>query len=119
MLRAAFRASLMETLTETTGASRDELDCAFMVGMFSLLDLLFGCSLFEILKPLNISDEARNALLERGGKLGQILKLVELADRENNGQLAIELSVNTISATTFYRSVAYTYSWVNQICQDM
>jgi EAL and modified HD-GYP domain-containing signal transduction protein len=40
MVRAAFRASMMEAVFLRLGAAKDDLDSAFMVGMFSLLDKL-------------------------------------------------------------------------------
>lgn len=119
MLRAAFRASMMEEICRQHGGDRDAQDSAFMVGMFSLLDLLFACPLWEILKPLSLTDEVRDALLDRRGSLGNCLRLVELADRPISQACEAAIQTADLSAETYFETMAQAYCWVNQVCQDM
>ncbi|MFZ6772275.1 EAL and HDOD domain-containing protein [Undibacterium sp. SXout7W] len=119
MPRAAFRASLMEALCHHHGASKDALDCAFMVGMFSLLDKLFGSSLEEVLQPLNLQEDVLDALLHRTGELGQFLNLVECADRKNTDNIANMAATLQIDRDIYYGSLIKAYGWVNQVCRDM
>jgi EAL and modified HD-GYP domain-containing signal transduction protein len=119
MLRAAYRASSMEAYCRQRGGSRDEQDSAFMVGMFSLLDLLFSTPLWEILKPLNLPDSIIDALTDRSGELGNLLAVVELADRPKSKTLSSALQEQGIDAGTYYENQVYAYTWVNQVCQDM
>ncbi|MDP3785910.1 MAG: HDOD domain-containing protein, partial [Undibacterium sp.] len=119
MLRAAFRAAFMEGLCARAGGNSDERDCAFMVGIFSLLDTLFSCPLWEILKPLNISDEVRDALIDRTGLLGQQLKIAELSDRAASPSLDLLIKNNDIAIDAFYDLQIVAYAWVNQICQEI
>ena len=119
MPRAAFRASLMEAICLKQGGNKDQLDCAFMVGMFSLLDKLFGNPLSEVLQPLNLNADVLDALLRKSGQLGQCLDLVERADRpfaNFNTQLLTELG---LSPDDYYDCMITAYAWVNQVCQDM
>ena len=90
-----------------------------MVGMFSLLDLLFSTPLWEILKPLNLPDSIIDALTDRSGELGNLLAVVELADRPKSKTLSSALQEQGIDAGTYYENQVYAYTWVNQVCQDM
>jgi len=119
MARAAFRASMMEAVFQKLGASKDDLDGAFMVGMFSLLDKLFGSALSEVLQPLQLRDDILQALLYRSGKLGQCLCLVELADRTNSVTLYEQSRLLELDTDSYYDCIFDAYVWVNQVCRDM
>jgi EAL and modified HD-GYP domain-containing signal transduction protein len=119
MLRAAYRASMMEAMCREQGGDRDAQDAAFMVGMFSLLDLLFACPLWEIVKPLSLSDEVRDALLEKNGPLGDNLRLTEASDRLISKQHEVAIKACELSVESYYNNLTHAYSWVNQVCQDM
>lgn len=119
MPRAAFRASLMEAICLKRSGSKDELDCAFMVGMFSLLDKLFGNPLIEVLQPLNLNSEVLSALLQKTGALGKSLDLVEKADRPYKDFTPGLIEELGLSADDYYECVITAYAWVNQVCQDM
>jgi EAL and modified HD-GYP domain-containing signal transduction protein len=119
MLRAAFRASMMEVICRQQGGDRDAQDSAFMVGMFSLLDLLFACPLWEILKPLSLTDEVRNALLDKHGLLGNYLRLVELSDRTVSYDFDVAIQAAGLNVENYFDSMLQAYCWVNQVCQDM
>jgi EAL and modified HD-GYP domain-containing signal transduction protein len=74
---AAVRAAQMETLCRQQGGDRDQQDKAFMVGVFSLLHLLLGMPTSDIVAALSLPADVSAALLERQGRLGAILSLVE------------------------------------------
>lgn len=78
---AALRATLMEGLCKAAGSDRATQDEAFMVGMFSQLEALFAQPLATIIGPLKLSEEISAALLQHGGKLGELLALVEAAEQ--------------------------------------
>lgn len=74
---AAIRGKLMELIVrQDYPHDRALQDKAFMVGMFSLLEALFHMPLRDLITPLNLSDEVRDALLEHEGLLGKILTYV-------------------------------------------
>jgi hypothetical protein len=81
MATAALRASLMEGLCKVTGGDRTTQDEAFMVGMFSLLEALFGQPLATIIEPLHLAGEISTALLQHTGKLGDLLTLAEAMEQ--------------------------------------
>ena len=71
------RAAQMESLCKQRGGDRDAQDLAFMVGVFSLLDVLLGIPMTEIVDELKLPPDTAAALTERSGTLGQLLALVE------------------------------------------
>lgn len=62
-------------------AGRDEADAAFLVGVFSFVDAVFGGTLESTLDALTMSRTIREAILHREGPLGRLLTVVELLER--------------------------------------
>ncbi|MBD3797273.1 MAG: hypothetical protein IE887_05960 [Campylobacterales bacterium] len=50
---------------------------AYFVGILSLLDVVFGAPLDELLDRLHISDEVKYAILSKKGLLGDIFQVVQ------------------------------------------
>lgn len=111
------RARAMELLAHDTGLSRHQQEMAFMVGMFSLLGVLFGMALPDVLKPLTISDAVQQALLEQAGELGQLLAVVEAAERDDHAALAAGLAPLPLAGSQFDRIVADAYLWMQSVAQ--
>lgn len=88
LARAATRASMLEQLARRSGWDREGQERAFMAGMFSLLGVMFGLPLDEVIGPLRLAPEAVDALLERRGELGALLACVEAIECGDAGQLA-------------------------------
>ncbi|GFE61514.1 cyclic diguanylate phosphodiesterase [Geobacter sp. AOG2] len=77
---AAVRGRLMETLVLQKlqqSASSEQSEEAFMTGILSLLDVLFETPMDEIISHLNLNEEIYSALLDRSGRLGDLLSLAE------------------------------------------
>lgn len=81
LARVAVRARLMEALAKAGGLGKQAQEQAFMVGMFSLLGVLFGKPLAQLLPPLMLGDAMLAALLDGTGELGELLALVVAAER--------------------------------------
>ncbi|MBV8659944.1 MAG: EAL domain-containing protein [Burkholderiales bacterium] len=102
---AAVRGRLMEDITlKLQPGNNPASDRAFMVGMLSLIDALFGKPMTEIIQPMNLEEDLRDALVSRTGSLGEMLKLVEcleLADPDVTNAMLInypELDVDDLNA---------------------
>jgi EAL and modified HD-GYP domain-containing signal transduction protein len=67
--------SLVQDVTHQMGSSRQEK--GFMTGVLSLVDVLLHAPIDEVLPRIGIDDEIRDAILTRGGVLGQLLKICE------------------------------------------
>lgn len=77
---AAVRGRLMEIMLKQMAgrnATDEEAEAAFMVGILSLLDVLFETPMEEIIASMNLDDDATSALLRREGQLGNLLVLSE------------------------------------------
>jgi EAL and modified HD-GYP domain-containing signal transduction protein len=80
---AAVRGRLMEEIADSLGLSKAR-ERAFLVGILSLADSLFGQPLFDILEILNLDNVLRDALLHRQGHLGALLNLVEASENADS-----------------------------------
>jgi c-di-GMP-related signal transduction protein len=74
---AAVRGRLMETLVLQKFTSSEQSEEAFMTGILSLLDVLFETPMDEIIPYLNLNEGICAALLNRSGRLGELLTLAE------------------------------------------
>jgi c-di-GMP-related signal transduction protein len=82
MQLAATRGRCMELLAQRMdGHTSAQEDYAFMVGIMSLMDALLGMPLAEVIAPLDLPQDVREALLERTGGLGELLSLMECQER--------------------------------------
>ena len=77
LARVALRARTLEQLAKAAGYDKEAQERAFMVGMFSLLGVLFGMPLQAVLQPLKLDPELSRALLLRQGEIGRLLTAVE------------------------------------------
>lgn len=80
------RARTLEQLAKAEGHDKDAQERAFMVGMFSLLGVLFGMPLPAVLQPLKLDPELMEALLLRQGEVGRLLTAVEALECGDQAQ---------------------------------
>jgi c-di-GMP-related signal transduction protein len=75
---------------------RAEAENLFVAGMFSLLDLLLGVSMEEVLDSIQLSEAVTQALLTREGIFGPFLALAEACEKNNGtaGPLAEALFIS-------------------------
>ena len=99
MARVSVRARTMELLARAAGYDKVAQESAFMAGMFSLLGVLFGMPLVDVLKPLNIGDELSAAVLREEGRIGQVLSVVTAA--EQGDPLRLSALLETLDTPAF------------------
>lgn len=80
LARVAVRGRLLELLVKARGQDKHAQDQAFIAGMFSLLGVLFGMALEEVLAPLSMSEAVHDAVLGYMGELGTMLRLCEAVE---------------------------------------
>lgn len=116
--RVAIRARIMELLAKSSGMDRAGQDSAFMAGMFSLLGVLFGTPLAEVLRPLKISDALSAALLGYQGDLGCLLKAAECAECRDTPQLVTLLDALQVPYAEFSALNVQAHAWMVDVIRD-
>ena len=111
MARVTLRARGLELLAQETGLDRLDQDQAFMVGMFSLLPILFGRPPAEILEPLNLSADLNDALRHGKGRFGQLLQTWEASENSDQAALAQALQQMSLSARQFNQVAVSASRW--------
>jgi hypothetical protein len=116
--RVAVRARAIEMLAKARGLDKPTQEQGFMVGMFSLLGILFGMPLAEVLAPLAISENVQRALLGHEGDLGALLKLVESAEGAKLSELSDQLSALQLDADEFNAVIVEAYNWMLGVVRE-
>ena len=118
LARVAVRARALELLAKARGLDKTTQEQAFMTGMFSLLGVLFGMDLHEVLAPLSISDAVQGALLEREGELGALLQLAETAERGDLDRVAAQLDALQLHHADFNDTMIEANRWMLGAVRD-
>jgi EAL and modified HD-GYP domain-containing signal transduction protein len=104
--------NLLEQLQPGQGTSPE---IGFTVGIMSLMDTLFSVAMPEILDSVNVQDDVRAALLHRTGGYGDVLRLIELVERAEEGaELTALLHRLGLSPSTLYASQLAAYEWIHE-----
>jgi c-di-GMP-related signal transduction protein len=110
--RVSVRARQLELLAKARGMDKNMQEQAFMTGMFSLLGVLFGMPLAEVLAPLPISEAVRGALVGYEGELGAMHRLVETAESGDLGAVAAQLSALQVDAGDYNAACVGAVAWM-------
>lgn len=114
LIRARFCELLAHTHAPTQQAQQ-----AFITGLFSLLDVLMGQPLDQLLGSIPLTEEIRSALLARQGNLGFYLAFCEdyeNADWQRIAASTARLGLNEEKVSHLYLAAT---AWVNQQLQAM
>ena len=87
MLMVKNRTELMENILKTLqpDVRSNMLGEAYFVGVLSLIDVVFGIELEDILEHMHVSEEVEDALLKEQGLLGEIYALIRHIEGFNTG----------------------------------
>lgn len=112
LARVALRSRCMELMAKACGLDRAGQDMAFMVGMFSMLGVLFGTPLADLIKPLQLSDEMLAALMAHQGEVGVLLQLQEHAQQCQSAPMADLLQSLQLTPTQFTQASLTACQWM-------
>lgn len=118
---AAGRGKLMELLMLAlhSRAGGELADQAFMVGILSLIDVLFEDSMAELIGKLNLVDSVKSALLHKDGELGALLVLAELLEQADFPAVNEQLEVCELSLDQLLTAQLETFSWADKLSTSL
>ena len=120
LMLAATRGRLMELLAgdlrPSDGAFADQ---AFMAGIMSLMPALVGLPINEIVAPLGLSSDVRDALCEGRGMLGDMLHLAESSENGEIEALSSHLArLSGLTPKQLNRAQTDALQWANNIGRE-
>ena len=118
LAHVAVRSRSMELLAKACGQDRPAQEQAFMIGMFSMLDILFGMPLQNVLPPLNLGRPMASALLSEEGELGRILQTIRLAECFDTAGLKENLTALGVSGSDYTAITLEAYQWMLGVIRD-
>ncbi len=122
LMLAAQRGMLMEGLAQalpvTVTQDTEFKDRAFMVGILSLVHVVMGVTMEDVLQQLPISQEIHLALLERKGQLGEMLTVVELVEQSAFDQVSKRIAGLGISKQLFDQAQARALQWAEGLGKE-
>ncbi len=114
---AATRGKLMELIAKVDRPyDKNHQERAFMVGILSLLDVLLGIEIQQIVNKLEISEDMSQALLYRDGRLGQELELIEANEKGDIAAIQLILEqLGFLSLSELSHMELEALGWTNRI----
>lgn len=117
--KAAARGRLLELLApHLDGTADGEVasgDLAFMIGTFSLLDVLLSIPMPEILKQLPLPEIVHKALADHGGELGKLLAAIATAERRELSAASQRFNALGIDAVVYLDAQLEAFNWAAKI----
>ncbi len=109
---ALIRAHMCEAMGHRRGTPENQ---GFTVGLFSVLDAFFDCSMTNLLEELPLADEITQALLFQVGPLGETLK--DVVEYERGGDISHDLGQGEFEQMQkfYWESVAWTEGIMNSM----
>ena len=111
---AVVRGRLMELLALET-VSQEEADEAFVVGIFSLLNVMLRMPMEDALDLLNVPEGVRAALLHREGFLGDLLKLAEACESSDDEAFHDAASTLHLSSAQINGAHLQALAWADHV----
>ncbi len=115
---AAVRGRLLEILVRQLSNADfgdERAEAAFMVGILSLLDVLFETPMEEIISNLNLNDDVSLALLKRNGPLGRMLTLAEKLEVTDFDAVNVLLKECGVSLDQLLTAQLEAFNWRSSI----
>ena len=116
LLSALFRAKMMSTLASCTDPLLQ--DEAFLTGLFSLFDAMFGIPMEDILCGIHLDESIVSALIDRKGALGELLALVIAVEEERFFDIKERIEQLSLDDDKLSAMATESYHWTNDFYED-
>ncbi len=118
---ATTRGKLLELMTlRVRPGDTASADRAFTVGIMSLAEALFSVRMAEILVHVEIAHDVRDALIDRDGDFGTMLRIAELLEAAVGGQkLSAELKKIGLTVPEVREIELAAFDWVRELTHDV
>ncbi len=110
MLRAKF----MECLAPVFGLGTKSAE-VFLMGLFSILDIILNMSMEEALKKVTVSKEIEDALVHRTGELANIYSFVVSYEAADWQEISRQLIVLGVDTDMIYQAYTETVCWYKEM----
>ena len=117
LLTAQIRAKAMEKLCEMSRMIMHKSESAYLVGMMSLLDVVFGREIHDVVRDFNVDEEIKDAVADEKGDMGLLLKTVKYYETDNMASLINCFEILKISFEDFNRIMLESYDWTGKFCE--
>ena len=113
-MNAIIRGRFMELLG-IVHFGKPQADDLFVVGVFSLLDVLFDEPMEKLLQPLNIAATMRDALIKRDGPYMPLLLLAEAIEKADEERIDIIHRGLRINIETVHDTYTDALAWAEKL----
>lgn len=108
------RAKFAENLAESFGM-KDAADELFLMGLFSVLDVILEMSMAEALELVKVSETIRSALIQKEGRFAPICDIMEQYENANWQEVSRQLIVNDIDLETISGAYNNALNWYKEL----
>lgn len=105
------RAKFAENLAPMFGISKMQTSELFLMGLFSVLDLILNTSMDEALKMVMVSKEIRDALVDQKGVLAPVLEFVLMYEKADWQEVSRLMILQNISIAQVYDAYMQSLQW--------
>lgn len=113
LITAQIRAKTMERLCQVSPNISKKADSAYLVGLMSLLDVIFSREIEDIVKEFNVDEEIKQAVTKQAGDLGLLLKTVKCYESDDVCEIVDCFGMLRISFDEFNRVMMESYDYTN------
>lgn len=110
LLRAKFAESLAPSFELALKSSE-----LFLMGLFSVLDIILDVTMEEALEKVNVSKDIRNAILDCKGVLAEVYEFMIAYENADWQEVCRLLVVKGISVNTVYEAYTETVIWYREM----